>query len=350
MGQSKKLKNLRSICKDKAKLIKATFSITNRTTSSIQIAVLRATTRSTQSPPHDHHISTLLSLSKATRHSASACISAIIHRLHHHHEQNAYVALKSLITLHYMITGGSFSLKEQPILHPKSATGFDFLNISRFVDNSDAQSREFSFWAQWYACFLKSNLSASTILGYFLSSSKIEIEKKKENLKFSLYMDLFKEIEALVLTIEEICRAPSSLYCQTNDIVYEVMRLVGEDYRTTQYQLINRLAELNERLHSLRTNELTGLIRCLERLEGCKGRLTELFMNRKRNESFWELESEVMTKLMRLKKDAEMKSVSPKMIEYDSELTRLNKQLSAESRHLRLLTYGEANCWLTLTR
>ncbi|CAH1454154.1 unnamed protein product [Lactuca virosa] len=69
MGQSKKLKNLQSICKDKAKIIKATFSITNRTTSSIQIAVLRATNRSSQSPPHDHHVSTLLSLGNTTRHS-----------------------------------------------------------------------------------------------------------------------------------------------------------------------------------------------------------------------------------------------------------------------------------------
>ncbi|KAL7596621.1 hypothetical protein Lser_V15G30998 [Lactuca serriola] len=345
MGQSKKLKNLQSICKDKAKIIKATFSITNRTTSSIQIAVLRATTRSAQLPPHDHHVSTLLSLGNTTRHSASACISAILHRLHHHHQPNVYVTLKALLILHYMITRGSFSLKEQPLLQPMSNTGFESLNLSRFMDNTDMQSREFAVWAQWYASFLENNLSTSTILGCFLSSSKMEIEKKKEKLKFSLYMDLFKEIEALVLIIEEICKAPNSLNCQTNDIVYEVMRLVGEDYRMIQYHMMIRLTELSERLHNLRTNELTGLTRCLERLEGCKGRLTELFMNRKRNESFWELVSEIISKLMRLKKYAEMKSVSRKMIEYASESTELKT-----SRYFGLLPYGENNYWLTLTR
>lgn len=249
-----------------------------------------------------------------------------------------------------MITQDSFSLMEQPLLHPMSTTGYDFLNLSRFVDNTDMQSREFAVWAQWYASFLESNLSTSTILGCFISSSKMEIEKKKENLKLSLYMDLFKEIEALVSMIEEICKAPNSLYCQTNDIVYEVMRLVGEDYRMIQYQIIIRFTELNERLHNLRINELTGLTRCLERLEGCKERLTELFKNRKRNESFWELESEVMSKLMKLKKYEEMKSVSRKMIEYGTESTQLNKQLSATSRYLGLLPYGEANHWLTSTR
>lgn len=249
-----------------------------------------------------------------------------------------------------MIAQGSFSLKEQPLLHPMSTTGFEFLNLSRFVDNTDIQSREFGAWAQWYAGFLESNLSTSTILGCFLSSSKMDIEKKKENLKISLYMDLFKELEALVSMIEEICKAPSSLYCQTNDIIYEVMRLVGEDYRMIQYHTKIRLTELSERLHNLTKNELTGLARCLERLEGCKGRLTELFKNRKRNESFWDLEGEVMSKLMKLKKNAEMKSVSRKMIEYVTESTQLNSQLSATSRQLRLLPYGESNYCLTFTR
>ncbi|CAH1454155.1 unnamed protein product [Lactuca virosa] len=128
------------------------------------------------------------------------------------------------------------------------------------------------------------------------------------------------------------------------------MRLVGEDYRMIQYHMMIRLTELSERLHNLRTNEMAGLTRCLERLEGCKGRLTELFMNRKRNESYWELVSEVISKLMRLKKYAEMKSVSRKMIEYASESTELNKQLSATSRYFGLLPYGENNYWLTLTR
>ncbi|KAI3672498.1 hypothetical protein L6452_38587 [Arctium lappa] len=342
MGQSKKLKNLHSILKDKAKIIKATFSITNRTTTSIQIAVIRATTRSTHSPPPDHRISSLLSVAHTTRHSASACTSAIIHRLHHHHQRNAYVTLKSLITLHSMIAGGSFVLHSFP-----AAADHRYLNLSRFVDNTDTQSREFSLWAQWYARFLESNLSTSKVLGCSLSS-KSEIDKKQESVKYSLFMDLFKEIEALVSMIEEICRAPRSLHCQTNDIIYEVMRLVGEDYRMAQYHTMIRLTELSTRIHSLSTNELSELTWYLERLKGCKERLTELFVNRRRNESFWELVTELMAKLIRLKEDRELKSVSRRMIEYTTESTQLKKQLRAASRPLGLLPLGDGNHWLNV--
>lgn len=346
MGHSKNLKNLHSILKDKAKIIKAKFSITNHTTTSIQIAVLRATTRATRSPPHDHLISSLVSLSHTTRHSASACVSTIINRLHHHHEPNTYVTLKCLITLHYMITSGSFVLKEQILFHTVSNTDLGFLNLTRFVDNTDMQSREFSLWAQWYACFLESNLSTSIVLGCHLSLSKLEIDKKKEKLKFSLFIDLFKEVKSLVSTIEEICKAPKSLHCQTNDIVYEVMRLVGEDYRMIQYHTIIRLTELNERIQNFSTNELTELTRYLERLVSCKARLTELFVNRRRNESFWDLVSELIMKLIKLKEDREKEPVSWKMIEYDTESTRYHKQLISTSRPLRFLPFGKSkNNW-----
>ncbi|KAL9997536.1 putative ANTH domain, ENTH domain-containing protein [Helianthus debilis subsp. tardiflorus] len=331
MGRSQKLKNLHSIFKDKAKIIKARFTFTNHTTSSIQIVVLRATTRSARSPPQEHLISSLVSFSHTARHSALACISTIINRLHHHHQPNAYVALKSLITLHHMVIGGSFVLNEQISFHPMSTTSLGFLNLSRFVDNTDMQSREFSLWAQWYARFLESNLSTSIILGCSLSSSKSEIEKKKEKIKFSLYIDLFKEIEALVSTVEEICRAPKSLHCRKNDIIYEVTRLVGEDYRMIQYHTMIRLAELSDRIHNFSTNELNLLTRCLERLDRCKARLTELFLNRRRNESFWDLETELMAKLMRLKEDKEAKLVSRKMIEYEPMSIQLSKQLMVVS-------------------
>ncbi|KAI3820251.1 hypothetical protein L1987_07795 [Smallanthus sonchifolius] len=318
MGRSKKLKNLHSVFKDKAKIIKAKFSFTNHITSSIQIAVLRATTRSARSPPPDHLISALVSFSCTTRHSAIACISTIINRLHHHYQPNAYVTLKCLLTLHHMIINGSFVLNEQISFQPMSTTSFGFLNLSRFVDDTDMQSREFSLWAQWYARFLENNLSTSTILGCYLLS-KSEIEKKKENLKFSLYIDLFKEIEALVSTVEEISKAPKSLHCQKNDIIYEVTKLVGEDYRMIQYHTMIRLTELSDRVQNFSTNELNKLTRCLERLETCKERLTELFMNKRRNQSFWDLETELMAKLMWLKEDMEMKSVSLKMIEYETD-------------------------------
>ncbi|KAL8243160.1 hypothetical protein R6Q59_009418 [Mikania micrantha] len=335
MGRSKRLKNIHSVFKDKAKIIKAKFSITNHTTSSIQIAVLRATTRSARSPPHDHLISALVSFSHTTRHSAFACITTIINRLHHHHQPNAYVALKSLITLHHMIKGGSFVLLEQILsIQSTSTTSFGFLNLSRFVDDTDIQSREFSLWAQWYACFLKNNLSTSTIIRCHLSLTVSEIEKNKEKLKFSLYIDLFKEIEALVSTVEEITRAPNLPHCRKNDIVYEVTRLVGEDYRMIQYHAMIRLTELSDRIKNFSIQELNTLTRCLERLERCKDRLTELFANRMRNEAFWDLETELMAKLRRLKDAKEVKLVSWKMIEYETASTQLKNQLVVASRPL----------------
>ncbi|KAK1406728.1 hypothetical protein QVD17_38336 [Tagetes erecta] len=328
MGRSKKLKHIHSIFKDKAKIIKAKFSITNHTTSAIQIAVLRSTTRSARSPPPDHLISALVSFSNTTRHSALACISTIINRLHHHHQPNVYVALKCLITLHHMFIGGSFVLDEQVMMFQSMTTAsYGFLNLSRFVDNTNMQSREFSLWAQWYACFLETSLFTSTVLKCHVSLSKHEFVKKKESLKSCLYIDLFREIEALVSTVEEICKVPKSLHCQKNDIIYEVTRLVGEDYRMIQYHIMIRLTELSDRVHNLSTNESSKLIRCLERLETCKAGLSDLFSNRMRNEAFWDLVTELMVKLMKLKEGREVKSLCWKMIEYETESTQFKQLL-----------------------
>ncbi|KAK9080831.1 hypothetical protein SSX86_000589 [Deinandra increscens subsp. villosa] len=332
MSRLRKLKNCHSVFKDKTKIIKAKLSITNHTTSAIQIAVLRATTRSARSPPPDHLISALVSFSHTARHSALACNVTIINRLHHHHQPNAYVALKSLITLHHLIVSGSFVHNEQLELafryKVSSATRFDFLNLSRFVDDTDSQSREFSLWAQWYARVLENNVSTTTILGCYMSLSKAEIEKKREKLKLSLYADLFKEIESMVSTVEEISKAPRLSHCRKNDIIYEVIKLVGEDYRKIQYHTTSRLIELSDRAKNLSTGELNGLTRCLERLEKCEAGLTELFANRMRNEPFWKLQTELKTKLVRLKEEKEVKSGSWKMIEYETGSTQLKKQLS----------------------
>lgn len=227
-----------------------------------------------------------------------------------------------------MLIGGSFVLDEGLMMFQSITTAsFGFLNVSRFVDNTDAQSREFSLWAQWYGCFLENSLLTYTVLGCHISLSKHGLVKKKENLKSSLYIDLFKEIEALVATVEEICKVPKSLHCQKNDIVYEVTRLVGEDYRMIQYHIMIRLVELSDRVHNFSTNELNKLIRCLERLETCKEGLTELFSNRMRNEPFWDLVTELMVKFTRLKEEShEVKSLCWKMIEYETESTQF-KQL-----------------------
>ncbi|KAK3023246.1 hypothetical protein RJ639_044412 [Escallonia herrerae] len=233
-------------------------------TSSVQVAVLRATTHTPTSPPPDHSITAILSLGHGTRLAACKCIQAVMHRLHG--TRSAYVALKCLITLHNIITRGSFMLRDQFSFHP-SAGGRNFLNLLTFCDKTNLESREFSSWAWWYAGVLERN---PILLG-----------------------------------------VPDTLYNQRNDLVYEVMRLVGEDYRTTQHYIMRRLGELGDRMDGLSRGELTELASCVKRLEDCKERLVEMFVNRKRNVDFWDLISQ--TKMKAVKLEAEMGMVLIKM-------------------------------------
>ncbi|KAE8098745.1 hypothetical protein FH972_016786 [Carpinus fangiana] len=75
--------------------------------------------------------------------------------------------------------------------------------------------------------------------------------------------DLSRELDVA----EQIGEAPDSLHLHRNALVYEVVRMVGEDYRLVQF-------------------------------EDCKARLSLLFANRKRNDGLWELIGETKMKLL----------------------------------------------------
>lgn len=168
------------------------------------------------------------------------------------------------------------------------------------------------------------------------------IDKKSENLTALLNSDLLKEAEALINIAEEICRAPENLIDQQNNLIYEVMRLVGEDYRSTQHKIMTRLSEFGDRLGGLSSGELDGLLSCLKRLEECKEILVVLFVNRKRNDAFWELISQTRMKIVDVKKERESVLAL-------SESTRLAKRVAAPSQLLvRLLPYGGK--WLNFDR
>jgi hypothetical protein len=311
MAPKKKIRDFLGILKDKATLIRISLS-TRRTTSSIRLAVLRCTTHFSSSPPPDHRIAVVLSLNNGSRPTALACTEAIMDRLHNSH--NAYVALKCLFTLHHIVATGSFDLKDH-----------NSLNLSMFFDKSDVESLEISLWVRWYAGALERYLITNSILG--------RIEGDSMNL---LNYDLMREIEALVNFVEEICTAPDSIHYQRINLVFEIVRMVSEDYRLSQHYMMTKLGELERRVERLREDELEDLTRCLNRLEACRERLTLLFGNRKRNDAFWELVSETNGAFRRkIEEDREKR-----VVKYESESTRLIKRVAESDQVMRLLPYG----------
>ncbi|WOH02700.1 hypothetical protein DCAR_0522089 [Daucus carota subsp. sativus] len=322
--------------KDKASIIKASLS-SKRRTASIRLSVIRATKRTSTSPPQ-HRIDAVLAFGHISRPTASACIHAIMDRAHK--SRNAYVVFKSLIIIHNIITRGSFILKDQLSIYP-STGGRNYLNLSMFSDKSNVKTWEFSTWIRWYARFLELNLMTSRVLGSYLSSSSSSFTnssnnnvKDFENLTGLLSSDLIKEIKALVDIIEEICRAPNDSSTQQNNLVYEAMKLVSEDYRSTQQKIYSRLTELEDRVKGLNSGELDELINCLKKVEESKERLVDLFVNRKRNDAFWELISQTRINFLRVKKERES-------VLAISESTRLDERVVAPSRMvMRLLPYG----------
>ncbi|XP_022843548.1 putative clathrin assembly protein At4g40080 [Olea europaea var. sylvestris] len=283
------LRELKGILKDKASLFKANLS-TNRPMSYVNVTVLRATTHRTTSPPSEYRLVAILSLGQRSSIMADACTESIINRLHRTH--SPYVALKCLFILHNIISKGSSTLRNQV-----PAGGYNFLNLSEFSYKSNVEKREISLWVRWYASFLELNLMVSRVLGFFSSSPSVFFDRKR---------DLLKEMNTLVEFIEGICEVPDSLHLQRNDLLHELMILVGEDYRATQYQIIPRLSsetEFADQISRLSSTDSSELIACLKRLENCKKRLTEIFANRKRHDAFWELISQRKMELEKMNRN-----------------------------------------------
>ncbi|KAM1023229.1 hypothetical protein TB2_044012 [Malus domestica] len=297
------------ILKDKASILKATLCINGRV--SVHLAVLRATTHDPSRPPSETRIASVLALGLSSRLTACACIEALMDRLHV--TRSAFVALKCLLTIHNIISKGSFILKDQLAYYPCFG-GYNFLNLSMFCDNSDLCMLEYSSWVRWYAGVIEQNLMVSRAIGYYLNSTKTDGNKrdKEEKALALLDSDLAMEIEVLVEFVVRICDAPDSLELQKNNLVYEVVRAAGEDYRSIQREIVVRVKEVGDRIDSvegLSSDELTRLIDALERLESCKGKLMLLFVNRKRNDGLWELGKETKARLVEMKEKREEKRV-----------------------------------------
>ncbi|CAN1340406.1 U-box domain-containing protein 35 [Linum perenne] len=238
-----RLRFLVGILKDNSSTLKIFLSA--KRTTKLRLAILPATSHAAASPPSTRSLSTDLSLGgDGSRRTAATCIKSLIDRLHG--SNNAYVSLKCLLTVHTIVSKGSFILRDQLSVYPASG-GRNFLNLSRFRDRSNKETWELSGWVRWYAAVIEQNLAVSRSLGPFLSSSssdgKVILEK--------LNRDLLKEIEIEILVdfVKLISESPRCL--QSNDLVYEVVKSVGEDYRLVQWEILIRVGEFRDRMQNL---------------------------------------------------------------------------------------------------
>ncbi|KAL9312696.1 hypothetical protein ACSQ67_018148 [Phaseolus vulgaris] len=318
MAQQKRFKTLTQNLKDKASVIAAVLS-PKRHASSVRVHVLRATTHALTAPPSEETIAAVLAVGQGSDRNPRACIDAIMDRLHH--TRSAAVALKCLFTLHNVVVKGPFTLKDQLSCYP-SYGGHNFLNLSTFRNDSDVESVELSSWVRWYAGVLEQSLTVSRVLGYYLNASRESQESKKIILSNASNADLLYKVEALVGFVEQISHVPDSLHLQRNELVYEVVRLVGDDYRSVQVEILLRVEELLERMVDFDVGELNELVGYLGRLEETQEKLVLLFVNRKRNNGFWDLVQKTKVKGMAKKREIEGKWLTVVVNTGAAELTR----------------------------
>ncbi|KAL3845142.1 hypothetical protein ACJIZ3_002545 [Penstemon smallii] len=292
MGRIITFRDLFGLIKDKASLSKAAL-LSKPSATTLHFAVLRATTHSPPSPPDDRHISSLLLVGDGSRASASSLITALMDRLHR--TGNCIVALKCLLIIHHIIKRGPFILQDQLSIFPTSG-GYNYLKLSSFRDGATPATFALSAWVRWYARYLETLLSTSRVLGYFLCSSSSTTVKENHDRRISSFLnvDLIKDVDSLVTSIEEICRAPDSLLIEDNLLVKEIQGLLCNDYLSAVNEILLRLGELKERLSCLSFGDSVELACALKRLGDCKERLSELYVMEKPSiEMLWGLVGEL---------------------------------------------------------
>ncbi|KAK4276848.1 hypothetical protein QN277_014953 [Acacia crassicarpa] len=336
MAQKKRLRNFIYILKEKVSVFAASLSFP-RHVSAVRVSILRATTHSISTPPSEARILAVITIATNGSHLLPpACINALICRLHR--TSSATVALKCLFTLHNLIVRGPLTLKDHLACYP-SYDGRNILNLSSFRDDSDVESLELSSWVRWYSGVLEQSLSVSRVLGYYLSSSSNSKKNTHDRKTLGLSnSELFRKIDVLVGFVEQISRVPESLQLQRNDLVYEMVRLVGEDYRIVQYEIFLRVEELRDRVEDLEVDEMAELVRDCTRLKDSKEGLVLLFVNRKKNDSFWELIEQTKKEAATKKEEREGRWLTVKTSRRGeaSELTRSNNPFLETGQLIRV--------------
>lgn len=278
MGRPKQVRKLWGSLKDKVSVARATaLLLSRRRSAALRLAVLKATSHDPSTSPPLDFISDLVDLGHHSS-AANAARDALLSRLHS--TSDAFVALKCLLSLHHLL----------PFL---SHDGNRLLNLSGFLDQSDPDTWQLSLWARWFADEIDSSLSLSAVLG----SSPVDQDRRKKIPAVS-NSGLLRELDALVSTVEQLGTAPDSLHYQTIGLLYDVMKLAGEDYRITMRELFARIREIEdgERLGNLNEEGLNRLIGLMERLLGCKAKMLLMFLNKKQNDGVWDSIAEAKSK------------------------------------------------------
>ncbi|GAV83243.1 ANTH domain-containing protein [Cephalotus follicularis] len=343
MGNRKKLRILIGFMKDKASIIKATLS-TKRNTSAIHRKILQATTHGECAPPSDHRVTTILSLGHGSHLAVRASIETLMDRLRATHD--ATVALKSLFIIHNILSKGSFILQQQLSIY-LSCGGYNSLNLSNFRDDLDPETWELSSWVRWYANILEQTLMVTRVLEYCFSSSSSSTKKVEDKEKVLSSSDLLNETDILVQYVAQICNAPDSLHLQSHRFVYEVIRLVSEDYRLIQREIFIRVTKTGERMRSLNIVELTQFQSSLNKFEDCKQRLGLLFANRVKNDGLWDLISETKSKVLVVINEKKEEERLAKIKRNEStELTRFRERFPQSGQMFWFTSTGGG--WLAL--
>lgn len=113
-------------------------------------------------------------------------------------------------------------------------------------------------------------------------------------------------------------------------MVYEVMKLVGEDYRITLREVFARVTQFGERkIEELSDEGVEKLLDDLRRLENCKEKAFLMFLNKKRSDGTWDSIAQLRMDVEGLKQRRE----SLRLVTFQgSGSTRLGGPQVAESR------------------
>ncbi|XP_027916213.1 putative clathrin assembly protein At4g40080 [Vigna unguiculata] len=321
-----KLTHLIGIIKDKASQSKAAL-LSKRTT----LSLLRATSHDCSAPPTSKHLDMLLSSGDGPRATASAAVEVLMDRLQG--TNNAAVALKCLIAVHYIIRRGSFILQDQLSVYPNSG-GRNYLNLSHFRHTTDPTTWQLSSWVRWFAQHIEQLLCASRVLGFFLGTAG-DKENREDRASGLCNGDLLSEFDSLVALVEGLCKRPEP---NGNLLVEEIVKLARGDWGVVQAEVRVRLNEFKERFGGFKFGEAVELVCCLKRLEQCEEKMLDT-MDEARDLKLWDMVTLVkdMAEIELYREESKLRRDTPKV--RVSESDRFSGRVLS-NRHLLLFPSG----------
>ncbi|XP_010444535.1 PREDICTED: putative clathrin assembly protein At5g65370 [Camelina sativa] len=261
----------------------------------INEAILKATSHTSQNPPSDKHVTFLQS-------TADTCygpdtIAAILQRLRL--TTDVCVAAKCLILLHKMIKSeyvynGEDSVRDRNNKSHRTLIynqGGSKLKLNDLNVGSSRFTRELSPWVCWYKQYLVCYFTIAEALGVTPNIKDRSEDKRLETHRVSSYTTdcIFKQVDFLVDLFEHISDRPIAPKSKLNKIVVEMIELMVQDYFSVIRLMKIWFEELNERVA-----KPYELVPVLERLEMCKEGLREFSWRCKYLvEDFWCLVSKL---------------------------------------------------------